>query len=112
MTGAPDLSALYPFLHGKAQDPARLEAGLLASIAEKARESRAANERFFAAQGTELLAAARALAACYRDGGRLFAMGNGGSSCDAAHVTVEFLHPVTAGRPALAAVNLGPISPR
>ncbi len=107
MTGAPDLSALYPFLHGKAQDPARLEAGLLASIAEKARESRAANERFFAAQGAELLAAARALAGCYRDGGRLFAMGNGGSSCDAAHVAVEFLHPVTAGRPALAAVNLG-----
>ena len=33
-------------------------------------------------------------------------MGNGGSSCDAAHVAVEFLHPVTAGRPALAAINL------
>jgi D-sedoheptulose 7-phosphate isomerase len=33
-------------------------------------------------------------------------MGNGGSSCDAAHIAVEFLHPVTTGRPALAAVNL------
>lgn len=33
-------------------------------------------------------------------------MGNGGSSCDAAHIAVEFNHPVTAGRPALAAVNL------
>ena len=33
-------------------------------------------------------------------------MGNGGSSCDAAHIAVEFLHPVTAGRPALTAVNL------
>ena len=32
---------------------------------------------------------------------------NGGSSCDAAHIAVEFLHPVTAGRPALTAVNLG-----
>ncbi|MBA3777660.1 MAG: SIS domain-containing protein, partial [Betaproteobacteria bacterium] len=30
----------------------------------------------------------------------------GGSSCDAAHIAVEFLHPVTAGRPALTAVNL------
>ena len=39
-------------------------------------------------------------------GGRLFTMGNGGSSCDASHVAVEFLHPVTAGRPALAAINL------
>jgi D-sedoheptulose 7-phosphate isomerase len=33
-------------------------------------------------------------------------MGNGGSSCDASHVAVEFAHPVTAGRPALAAINL------
>ena len=29
-----------------------------------------------------------------------------GSSCDAAHFTVEFLHPITAGRPALSAINL------
>jgi D-sedoheptulose 7-phosphate isomerase len=36
----------------------------------------------------------------------MFAMGNGGSSCDAAHFAVEFLHPITAGRPALAAINL------
>ena len=53
-----------------------------------------------------LLDAAKALAAVYRRGGRMFAMGNGGSSCDAAHVAVEFLHPITAGRPALAATNL------
>jgi D-sedoheptulose 7-phosphate isomerase len=53
-----------------------------------------------------LVAAARAVAAVYRGGGRLFAMGNGGSSCDAAHIAVEFTHPVTAGRPALAAINL------
>jgi D-sedoheptulose 7-phosphate isomerase len=33
-------------------------------------------------------------------------MGNGGSSCDAAHIAVEFLHPITAGRPALSAMNL------
>ena len=42
----------------------------------------------------------------YRRNGRLFSMGNGGSSCDAAHVAVEFLHPITAGRPALTAVDL------
>ncbi|PWR23122.1 D-sedoheptulose-7-phosphate isomerase [Zavarzinia compransoris] len=107
MTGASDLQSLYPFLHGKAQDPARLADGLAASITEKARESRATNERFFTEQGPALLAAARALAGVYRRGGRLFTMGNGGSSCDAAHLAVEFLHPVTAGRPALAASNLG-----
>ena len=46
------------------------------------------------------------MADVYRRGGQLFSMGNGGSSCDASHVAVEFVHPITAGRPALAATNL------
>ena len=50
--------------------------------------------------------AAGTIADVYRGDGRLFSMGNGGSSCDAAHVAVEFLHPITAGRPALPAINL------
>jgi D-sedoheptulose 7-phosphate isomerase len=33
-------------------------------------------------------------------------MGNGGSSSDASHIAVEFLHPVTTGRPALPAYDL------
>jgi D-sedoheptulose 7-phosphate isomerase len=33
-------------------------------------------------------------------------MGNGGSSCDASHIAVEFQHPVTAGRPSLPAFNM------
>jgi D-sedoheptulose 7-phosphate isomerase len=101
------LATLYPFLHGKAQEPERLDAALLHSVAEKAAASRDASSRFFAEQGAALVAAAHAVAGVYRGGGRLFAMGNGGSSCDAAHIAVEFTHPVTAGRPALAAVNLG-----
>src|SRR6188768_3005098 len=101
-----DLEQLYPFLAGGARDRPRLDAALLDSIATKARESREMNARFFAEQGPQLLAAARALADVYRGAGRLFTMGNGGSSCDAAHVAVEFMHPVTAGRPALAAINL------
>ena len=106
MSGEDGLKTLYPFLHGKAQDPVRLDAALLHSIETKARESRDVGSRFFAEQGAALLAAAKALAGVYRRGGRMFVMGNGGSSCDAAHIAVEFLHPVTAGRPALAAVNL------
>ncbi len=101
-----DLSSLYPFLHGLSRDAHALDQALLQSIEQKARDARAANEAFFAAQAAELVAAARALAEVYRRGGRLFVMGNGGSSCDAAHVTVEFMHPVTAGRPALPATNL------
>ena len=106
MSSESDLKALYPFLHGKSQEPAKMEAALLHSVAEKARDSRETNARFFADQASILVAAAKTLAAVYRGGGRLFSMGNGGSSCDASHVAVEFVHPITAGRPALAAINL------
>jgi D-sedoheptulose 7-phosphate isomerase len=100
------LKALYPFLHGEAQEPVKLDAALLYSVAEKARDSRETNARFFGEQAPVLVAAAKAVADVYRNGGRLFSMGNGGSSCDASHVAVEFVHPITAGRPALAAINL------
>ena len=106
MSGSSDLEALYPFLHGKPHDPAALDAALLHSVQEKARESRKTNNLFFGEQAGTLIAAAKALANVYRRGGRMFSMGNGGSSCDASHVAVEFVHPITAGRPALAAINL------
>lgn len=101
-----DLKALYPFLHGQPQAPARLDLALLHSVEEKARDSRETNARFFGDHAPILVAAAKALADVYRRGGRMFSMGNGGSSCDASHVAVEFVHPITAGRPALAATNL------
>jgi len=101
-----DLRALYPFLHGIREEPATLDAALLHSIEEKARDSRETNSRFFREQAPTLVAAARTVADVYRMGGRLFSMGNGGSSCDASHIAVEFVHPITTGRPALAATNL------
>lgn len=100
------LRELYPFLHGEKQDPAAVQAALLESVGDKARASIEAKRTFFDENGESIIDAARALADVYRRNGRLFAMGNGGSSCDAAHIAVEFLHPVTAGRPALPAVNL------
>ena len=106
MSSENDLRGLYPFLHGKQNDPVRLDAALLHSVEEKARDSRETNARFFGEQAGILVAAAKALADVYRRGGRMFCMGNGGSSCDASHVAVEFVHPITAGRPALAAINL------
>ncbi|AZO22697.1 SIS domain-containing protein [Mesorhizobium sp. M1E.F.Ca.ET.045.02.1.1] len=106
MSNEGTLSGLYPFLHGKTQDPAKLQTALLHSVGEKARDSRETNEAFFGGQAEILVAAARTLADVYSSGGQLFSMGNGGSSCDASHVAVEFVHPVTAGRPALAATNL------
>lgn len=106
MSTESELSALYPFLHGRSQDPAKLETALIHSVAEKAKESRETNAAFFAECAPVLISAAKAIADVYRKGGRLFSMGNGGSSCDASHVAVEFVHPITAGRPPLAAINL------
>ena len=102
----PHLKALYPFLHGRKMDGAGLDASLLASVRSKAADSVAVKQEFFAAHASEVVAVARTLADVYRNGGHLFSMGNGGSSCDASHIAVEFLHPVTVGRPALAAINL------
>ncbi|MFM9860673.1 SIS domain-containing protein [Pseudoxanthobacter sp. M-2] len=100
------LEQLYPFLAGGRQAAAPVDEALAESVRQKAAHHVAVFEAFFAEHGTELVGAARTIAATYRGDGRLFTMGNGGSSCDAAHVAVEFLHPITAGRPALTAVNL------
>lgn len=106
MSSESELKSLYPFLYGEKQEARSLDAALLEAVSEKARDSRAASAAFFDGQAAIIVAAARSLAEVYRNGGRLFSMGNGGSSCDAAHIAVEFLHPITAGRPALAATNL------
>jgi len=99
------LGALYPFLADRAPERT-LDAPLLESLLSKARESVSVKQRFFEESAAAVLAAARAIAEVYRRQGRLYTMGNGGSSCDAAHIAVEFQHPVTAGRPALPAINL------
>ena len=106
MTRETALEGLYPFLHGGKQDDQALQAGLLESLRQKAEDSAETKRRFFHDNAEVLVAVARAVAAVYRRDGRLFTMGNGGSSCDAAHIAVEFQHPVTAGRPALPAKNL------
>ena len=48
----------------------------------------------------------RALAVHFEKGGRLFAMGNGGSLCDALHITVEFNHPIIEKRAAFPVIPL------
>jgi D-sedoheptulose 7-phosphate isomerase len=100
------LNELYPFLDPQGVAPGRLDQELLESVRLKAEDGLVVKRAFFATHGERLIAAAKALADVYRRTGRLFSMGNGGSSCDAAHIVVEFLHPVTAGRPALPAINL------
>ena len=63
--------------------------------------------------GLALVEQAEAIAlACYdmaqrfHQGGKLIAFGNGGSSTDAQHIAVEFVHPVMVGKRALPAISL------
>ena len=63
--------------------------------------------------GTALVDQAEAIArACadmarrFHDGGKLIVFGNGAAATDAAHVAVEFVHPVIVGKRALPALSL------
>jgi D-sedoheptulose 7-phosphate isomerase len=76
------------------------------AVLRKSAESRGAQEQFFAENADRIVACAGAMAAALEGGGRLLAMGNGGSACDAQHVSVEFMHPVLAKRRALPAIAL------
>ncbi len=50
--------------------------------------------------------ACHAMAAAFHRGGRLITFGNGGGAADAAHLAVEFTHPVIVGKRALPAFSL------
>ena len=100
------LQQLYPFLHGKTQPAEAMQAALTESLAQKVVHHAEVMSAFFARHGDAVIAAAHTIADVYRANGRLYTMGNGGSSCDASHLAVEFQHPVTAGRPALTAIDL------
>ena len=62
-------------------------------VIRKCGESIEMKEKFFARYAESLEVMSREMADRFREGGRLFAMGNGGSLCDALHITVEFNHP-------------------
>jgi D-sedoheptulose 7-phosphate isomerase len=53
-----------------------------------------------------IAAACHAMAGRFHRGGRLVVFGSGGAGCDAAHVVVEFVHPVIVGKRALPAFAL------
>lgn len=100
------LRELYPFLHGDRQDAQAMTDALMSSVQRKALDHLQVFDEYFQKNRLAIVEAARTIAEAYRHEGRLLSMGNGGSSCDASHIAVEFVHPVTAGRPALAAIDL------
>jgi D-sedoheptulose 7-phosphate isomerase len=76
------------------------------AILRKARESADVKEHFFRAEADGIETLARAMAAAFERGGRLYVMGNGGGATDAQHVAVEFCHPIIEKRRTLPAIAL------
>jgi D-sedoheptulose 7-phosphate isomerase len=62
--------------------------------------------RNLAAQAGAVARACHAMAVRFHLGGKLIVFGTGGSSTDAQHVAVEFVHPVIVGKRALPAISL------
>ena len=76
------------------------------SVLRKCRESAEMKESFFQTNAGVLEQVCGKLAQALAGGHRLFVMGNGGSSCDAMHVAVEFVHPIIEKRRAFPATSL------
>ena len=69
-------------------------------------ELRAEPLRDLAEQAGAVARACYAMAERFHLGGKLLTFGTGGSSTDAQHVAVEFVHPVIVGKRALPAISL------
>ncbi|MGI8813760.1 MAG: phosphoheptose isomerase [Pseudonocardia sp.] len=81
-------------------------AELLAARAAEAFDRRDRPANALAGDADAIAHACHAMAIRFADGGRLVVFGGGASSCDAAHVVVEFVHPVIVGKRALPAFAL------
>lgn len=98
--------SFYPFLHEDAKKPADIMAELRYSLMEKSREGIEVKTKFFEENTDQILTLSHRLAKSFHRGGKLLVCGNGGSSTDAQHIAVEFMHPITVGRKALPAICL------
>jgi D-sedoheptulose 7-phosphate isomerase len=100
-TGA--ASFLYPFLAEQEVDLDAVVADVRASVLMKARETTALREETILTHADVLAAAAADLRGRFAAGGRLLALGNGGSATDAMDAVADFRVPLHGGppRPAL-----------
>lgn len=76
------------------------------AIMRKVEESTNTAHKFFEENANKLSSLAETMASAFESGHRLFVMGNGGSSCDADHVSVEFMHPIFEKRRPLPCISL------
>jgi D-sedoheptulose 7-phosphate isomerase len=100
-------SFLYPFLAEREDDLESVVADVRASVEMKAAEVGALRVQTLGEGRETLLAAAADLRTAFARGGRLLALGNGGSATDAMDVVADFrAPPAGSGWPARAALDL------
>lgn len=75
-------------------------------IFRKCRESIEMKEKFFDKYSEQVEEMSREMAKRFQQGKRMFVMGNGGSLCDALHISVEFNHPIIEKRKAFPVIPL------
>ena len=91
-------SFLYPFLAEHGSDPEAVVADVRESVLMKAEEVQQLRERTVLDAADPLAAAARSLRECFARGGKLLALGNGGSATDATDLVADL---VAAGHAAI-----------
>ena len=96
---------LYPFLGEQEHDLEAVVADVRSSVLAKAAETAVLREQTLTANAGVLREAAADLRAAYTVGGRLLALGNGGSATDAMDVVADFHAPLGDG-PARPAIDL------
>ncbi len=79
---------------------------LVAFMREAIAQRDGASDEFFARESPGIAKAAKEMAERFLLGGRLITCGSGAYATDAAHVSVEFVHPVLVGKRALPALDL------
>jgi D-sedoheptulose 7-phosphate isomerase len=92
-------SFLYPFLGEQEHDLEAVIADVRASVLAKAAEASQLRAQTLAEAAPTLVAAALELRSCFEAGGRLLALGNGGSATDAMDVVADLRAPADGRRP-------------
>jgi D-sedoheptulose 7-phosphate isomerase len=87
------IESLYPFLYSDTSDLSAVLAQVRASTVAKAGEIGELRRTVAERDGDRIAECARAAAARFGAGGRLFAFGNGGSATDAQQLATLFLNP-------------------
>ncbi len=96
---AGSIESLYPFLYAGTTDVSAVLEQVRQSTVAKADEILRLRQAVRDADGSRLVACAREMAARFALGGRLLAVGNGGSATDAQQVATLFLYPGGTARP-------------